>query len=572
MKRIIAVLMLIVIMLSGCSQKPISSSDKVNSALKEMQKDTVSSKKESTVSIACSVTDSFSPYNAVTSLNKDLAPLLYDSLVWLDESFTANYSLATDIKYDDKKITVTLKNAEFSDGSSVTANDIVYCVEKAMKSKTKYAEALSDVESVLAQASNKVVFNLKKTDPYFENQLDFPIYKKGSDDRTSSDNIELPPIGGGIYKINKEKTELNFNKNYQGKAPKVKTIKLINTPDYDALNHNLEVGNVTSYYSDLSDCELPQVRGGYESVNINNLVFLGTNMKEGLMSYPDMRQAVSAALDRKSIVEEAYFQNAIVASSVFNPAWAELSNTVPSNENEASENVYLALLEKIGYNRKDSGGYFINSSGERLKLSLVYYEGNKWRASAAKHIKTDLKLAGIEVELKKLSWKDYKTYIKEGYYDIYLAEVKIGNNMDITELVTKNGSAAFGVYYKGNKEAKAEDEEKEKNLQTDSSQEGDLSQETNDLSQKADDKETDKEEETPESKKEKFAGITAAKLKEFYKGKAPLPDVASAFATELPIIPICYRMGILCYTTDIGSMKPTCNNVYRGIENSLTGQ
>ena len=550
-KRIIAALLLAFILLSGCSPKNGDSAERVDSELKKLQAEETSQKAKRTVSLACSVTDSFCPYNAVTSLNREIAPLIYDSLIKLSDTFEAIYSLATDVKYDKEKVTVTIKNTTFSDGSVVTSDDVVYCAEKAIASKTRYAQALDDVESVSAASSNRVVFTLKKADPFFENQLDFPIYKKGSDDKMSSDNIEIPPIGGGIYKINKAKTKLVLNDKYSGKKPTVETIKLIDTPDTDALNHNLEVGNITCYYSDLSDCELPQVRGGYKSVNINNLVYLGANMKGGLMSHPEMRQAVSAALDRKSIVEEAYFQNATPASSVFNPAWSELKDVVPSNENEASENVYLALLEEIGYNRKDSGGYFVNSEGERLKLSLVYYEDNKWRASAAKLIKTDLKLAGIEIELKKLSWKDYKTYLKEGYFDLYLAEVKIGNNMDISELVTKGGSVAFGVYYKNRKKEEKPNAENldEQNLE--------------------DVPKPEEKEETLEEKKEKYGGLTAEKLSEFYKGDASLADVASAFATELPIIPICYRTGILSYTTDISGMQPSSGDVYHGIGNSL---
>ncbi len=546
-KRIIAVLLLLAVLWSGCSGRSDNESSSNNeSKLKKPQSEAVAEEKAKTVSLACSVTDSFCPYNAVTTLNREMAPLLYDSLIKLDETFSPVRSLARNVEIEGKKVMVTIKNTVFSDGTPLTADDIVYCANKAQKSNTKYSDALEDVESVSAQSGNIVVFILKKADPYFENQLDFPIYKAKSDDKTSSDNIELPPIGSGMYIINEEKTELVVNPKYSGQKPALQSIKLINTPDADALSHNLEVGNITCYYSDLSDCELPQVRGGYESVNLNNLVYLGANMKEGLMMYPEMRQIVSAALDRKSIAQEAYYQNAVAASSIFNPAWNELTEVVPSNENLASQNVYLALLDKIGYNKKDSGGYFINSEGERLKLKMVYYGENKWRSSAAKLIKTDLKIAGIELELQVLDWNEYKTYLKKGYYDLYLAEVKIGNNMDISELVTKGGSAAFGIYYE---EKKKEDKK------------GPSEAEPDGLGTREE-----------EEKIDKYAGETAEKVEQFYKGEAQLLDVASAFATELPIIPICYRTGILSYTTDLSGMSPSIGDVYSGIGNALTKQ
>jgi len=235
-KRILAFFLLFTILcLSGCSNTKDTSSfietkpENVDTAIGEM----LHGKKK--VSLACSVTDSFSPYSAATKLNRDIATLLYDSLIRLDNTFSPVNLLAEKIDVNGKNVTVIIKEARFSDGTAITADDVVYCAKKAKKSSTKYGDNLSDASSISAASSNTIVFKLKKADPYFANLLDFPIYKANSDSKSSSDNIEIPPIGSGMYMINEDKTELIINPEYHGKKPSVKKISLVNTPDSDAL-------------------------------------------------------------------------------------------------------------------------------------------------------------------------------------------------------------------------------------------------------------------------------------------------------------------------------------------------
>lgn len=539
MKRILTIfLALVMLVLSGCGGSKSTTSEGTKPS-QNVTSEKEESKKVNELSIACSVTDSFCPYTAKTLMNRNITTLLYDSLIVLDNNFNPQNVLASDVKNKGKTVTVTLKSVAFSDGTTLTADDVVYCAKKAMKSSTRYDYALEDVESVSAVSSDTVVFTLSKSDPYFINQLDFPIYKANSETKLSGDNIEIPPIGSGRYVINDEKTELKVNSKYWGDQPKIKKINLINTPDNDSLLHNLEFGNITYHYSDLSDCVLSQVRGNYKRVNTTNLVYLGANMSSGTMSYGEVRQAVSAIIDRNRIINEAYYQNGIATTSIFNPEWKEAKELVtPSGE--INKNVYLAQLEKIGYNKKDNKGYYVNSNGDRLTLKLVNYKGNEWRTRAAELISSQLKAEGIKVVTDNLDWNGYKSALKNGQFDIYIAEVKLGNNMDISELVTKGGDASYGIYYK-------KSSKKSKNTSSSGT--------------------SSKKEEATEVETAP-AGSTAEAVKGFYKGDKTLVEVSAAFYGEMPIIPICYRTGIASYLGDIKGIKPSQSDIYFGIENS----
>lgn len=565
-KTVSLLLALLLLLLCGCTaQTPADVSGKTTKNNASAQSENKASKK--IVSLACSITDSFCPYTAKTVLNRQLAPLMYESLVTLDDNYTAKKLLAENITINGTAVSVTIKNVSFTDGKTLTANDVVYCAKKAMEGKTRYASALSGVESVTAVSDTQVNFVLKTADPYFENQLDFPIYEAQSETKISSDNIAIPPIGCGRYYVSEDKTELKRNENYHGTVGGVKTIKLVDTPDNDALVHNLEVENVTCYYSDLSDSSISQIRGNYKSVNLNNLVYLGANMKSGLMKYYEMRRLVSSAIDRDEICNTAYYQNAEPATGIFNPKWAETQSVMQNFIDVSEDNIYLEILKEIGYNKKNGKGYYVNSDGEELTLTLVNYSENKWRTSAAKLVQSNLKDAGIKVKISDLDWKEYCAALKNKQFDLYIAEVKIGNNMDVSQLIVKGGSAAYGIDYKTSKKSDTTSAVSDV-VSTQSTVGGENSSTAaNTVSSAAATDDAVSSETSSDNAVAVTSGDTAAAIKKFYEGSATLNDIVTAFSYEMPIIPVCYRKGILSYTSDLSGFNPSYGNVYAGIEN-----
>ena len=125
--------------------------------------------------------------------------------------------------------------------------------------------------------------------------------------------------------------------------------------------------------------------------------------------------------------------------------------------------------------------------------------------------------------------------------------------MDISQLVTKSGSAAYGVYYKNTSS-------KESSSASESSSSSDSVSSDNGTGYSSSSDSSDNPTE--------YSGETAKAVEKFYSEEATLSEVAAAFATELPVIPICYRTGILCYTTDISGISPSVSDVYRGIGNT----
>ncbi len=470
-----------------------------------------------TMHILYNETDSFNPYAATTKENRELCHLLYDPLITLGSDFEPILKIAQSATVDGKVCTVTLKSVLFSDGTRLTANDVLYSANLATASSTIYAKQLKEVESINI-VDNTVVFNLKKADPFFVNLLDFPIIKANSENLKSEDNVILPPIGAGRYVLNEKNDALTPNSNYYGNPCTIKDIKLINAPGKESIDHYVSAGVVSLCYSDYSDNTVPRMSGLKVDVPLNNMVFIGINMSHWLLKEPYLRYAISSVVDRTEIVNEAYYGNGTVANGPFNPLWKH-SEGFQTLEPKGNTQISVENLEKIGYNNLDNEGYRVNSSNKRISISLLVNSDNAARVAAGNLIVKSLESVGIKATLVAVDFQTYLSRLQSGNFDIYLGEVKLLGNMDISPLVTPNSSAAYGIV------------DYSTPVTPDSSTE-----------------------ETDENVISQPSGINLTALnavKGYYNGTYTLGDVASAFLSEMPIIPLMYRSGIAMFTPDI---------------------
>lgn len=492
------------------------------------------------INLIYSANDSLNPYKAVTDANAQVTLLMFDPLIKLDANFSAVNILADSVEMgEDSSLKIKLKNAAFTDSTPLTSDDVVFSYNLAKQSKTKYAYQLKSVISCVAVSSNVVEFKFSKNDPYAVNLLDFPIIKSGSDTRVDQDNVALPPIGCGRYYFDFENEKLIVNENYHTGNINVQNITLINSPDEEAVDHNISVGTVDMYFTDLSEERITRMSGKRTSVNLNNLVYLGANMSEdSILSNVHLRYAVSAAISREQIAKEAYYQNAIPATGVFNP-YFEPSKQYQTLQKNSEKQIVVVNLSQIGYNTFDSEGFAVNAKGKRLNLSILVNEESSYKKLAATMLSKQMCDAGIYTTVAAVPYAEYMARLARGEFSLYIAETIILNNMDITELVCPGGSAAYGVK---NPVVKNDDT---------SSQSAQSSEQMT----------TPPQEETNDINCEQI-------LKQFYKGECDIGSVCTIFESQMPIIPVVYKSGILFYSNRIQTIpKATLSDIFFSLEN-----
>ncbi len=488
--------------------------------------------KAQTMNLLCCGNDTLNPYTSVTKTNQELTGLLFDPLIKLDNTFQPVYVIAASSKVEDKTCTVTLRQVKFTDGSAVTAADVVASF-RAAKACARYAAQLTEILSATADGSN-VRFALSKHDPYAANLLDFPVYKQGSETRVNGDNVALAPIGSGRYTVDDAKTILTANPSYAGGKVSIGVIYLTDTPDDESVAHNVEVGSTDLYYTDISDGQIIRMSAKRADVPLNHLVYLGMNLKRAPLNDPDLRYAISSAVDRAAIADTAYFQNATPAAGPFPAVWADAKG-YQSLQEHANTEIALVNLDQTGYNKKDAAGFRTDAAGKRLTLRLLYNKENQSRKTAAELLVNQLAEIGISVTLDAQPFAAYTAALQAGNFDLYLAEVKLCNNMDLGPLITPGGSVAYGIAATTSAPAKT-DKAAQNTASRDTSSDVASDSNSSDTASGAD---------------EPPLYTAAEAVAGFYAGQYTLGDLINAFLTEMPLIPLCHRNGILFYDTDI---------------------
>lgn len=462
--------------------------------------------------------DTLDPFKNISSVNRSLVTLLYDSLVYIDEDFQPQPLLAENYSLNGTQLSVTLKSASFSDGSAVTAQDVIYSFEQAKKSDY-YSPRLKGFDS--AQGSGKsLVFSLKKADAFAVSSLDFPIVKsdtvQAQGEKTELYKI-IPPTGSGRYILNgslPNATLVLNQSNSRNANTEIATINLFEINDSDGIAYGLQIGNYDCWYNDLSGGEYFRVNAGLSVVPTNSLVYLGFNSDKKIFQNPNIRRAVSTLISREEIVSQGFQGHAAAAWLPFNPAWSAM-DVIASNGSAASnKDLALQLLESEGYTSVNTYGYRC-SNALSLNCTLTVCGGNSFKTAAAEQIKEQLATLNFNVKIIELEYKDYIKAVAEGNYDMYLGEIKIPANMSLDEFLTSGGAANLNVY--------REDEE---------------------------------------GSQEVSACFDAyAKLK---KGEYSLSDFCMLFETEMPFVPVCYRNGAQVYSRRFKSeVKGTCyDNFY----------
>ena len=96
----------------------------------------------------------------------------------------------------------------------------------------------------------------------------------------------------------------------------------------------------------------------------------------------------------------------------------------------------LEYLKKSGYDTLNEEGYYSNSKNEIIKLSLLYNSENNIQSMVASSLIKHFKASGISVNATGVKASEYKSAVKKGDYDLYVAEIRLTKSFDYTNLLS----------------------------------------------------------------------------------------------------------------------------------------
>ena len=436
MKRCWIVVLCMMLLMTGCAGKNSQAQNQQAAA----QGTQAGSEQSLSFRIACNKNDSLNPYLAFSEANRLASSLLFDPLFKLTPEYEAKPYLAQSAQNNGSSVTVTLRqDVRFSDGSSLTAEDVAYSYEQAKNSQV-YASRLAGFTSCTASGENTVVFALASPDRLAENLLTFPIVKSGSVSSGSS-GMEKGVTGTGRFLLQEEEGSycLVPNSSHFDLPSSVGRVDLVSITDDTALASSLDIGLIDYLFLDLSSTEEYSAGASNVPVNMNHLVYLGMNANRTYFQDVRFRQAIGGLIDYSDLLQRAYSGHAQEAKTVLHPSFYELKDLPLENRRDTAQ--AASLLDELGYDQRDSQGYRMNN-GRRVSLNLIVNQENTARVSIAQRMEEYLRSAGIEVTVEQLDYESYRLRVLRGEYDLYIGEVKLEDNFDLTPFFSGDGFSA----------------------------------------------------------------------------------------------------------------------------------
>ncbi len=368
--------------------------------------------------------DSLNPFFIGTDLNLSLISLIYEPLFHLDDSFKAEPCVAEKSSVKDSVLTVKLNGEScFSDGGKVTSADVLYSFNAAKKSEN-YKSELLNISSCKASGSDTVNFSVKGDAKRAADSLNFPIVKN-----STASNKDSFPIGTGLYSVKNDETgfSLIYNSYRKESEPSIKTINLIDVPESSTLIHTYEMGSIDAYFDDFSSGSYSRASAGVSKANLTNLVFLGFNQNSFALGSENVRKAVYYSINRQSIAKNSFKNYAVPAATPYHPEWHVLS--------ESGYDISGLTLDYDGAEK------LMKSEGYKGSVSynLAVYAGNGFKTAAAGEIKENLKNIGINVNILELPWDEYMSAVQGGGCDLYIGEIKLPLDMNMSSLFGSSG-------------------------------------------------------------------------------------------------------------------------------------
>ena len=363
-----------------------------------------------------------SPYTTRSKANRFVCELIYRSMVNLTYDYSYELDLASEI-YTEDNITwyIYLNEGEtFPDGTEFTAYDLRYSFQQAMAEGSYYAKSLEVVNSVKVIDATCLRVTLYYADRYFPNLLTFPVI--------SYETVKNPLYFPDVYSFSEDGTKLICDI-YSA----AQEIELVSATDMDLLTYEMRMGRYDCIYvTDPLDLGSAG-NGGTLGMQSNRMVYLGMNSYYSFTYYADFRRAISAAIDYGRIVSDVYEYFASAPKKLYNPDFYEMQYVSQKSLDLMSANL---ILDDMGYGNRDGEGFRTNKRGKRISLRLIVCNESAVKVELANAIAEMLLEVGIEVEVSALSYSSFMVDLQNGNYDLYIAEMRLGADMDLTKILT----------------------------------------------------------------------------------------------------------------------------------------
>ena len=364
-----------------------------------------------TIGIPQDLEDSLDPHVAVAAGTKEILFNIFEGLVKPDKNGDLNPAVADSYEISEDGLTYTFhlrKGVKFHDGSTVTADDVLFCIQKNADadSSSAYASAFSNIKDYRAEGEN-IVITLKQKDTDFLQYMTMAIIPK------SNENPDTNPIGTGPYKYVSRSPQENIIltrfDGYWGEKAYIKDVTLKICASADSIVMYLLGGSI-DLFARVTTTQVDQLKDGNFDIlegTMNLVQAMYLNNAYEPFKDERVRQALCYAIDRQDILNISFAgKGTIIGSSMF-PAFGKYYI-------DETKDVYKTDLEKAKALLKEAG----YETG--LSFSITVPSNYQPHIDTATVIVEQLKKIGVDAKIKLVEW------------DSWVADTYVGRNFEAT--------------------------------------------------------------------------------------------------------------------------------------------
>jgi peptide/nickel transport system substrate-binding protein len=338
-----------------------------------------------------------------------------------------------------KTWTYTLRpNLKWSDGQPLTADDIVFTVNRARKEEWLNYTATVQNLTAKAEGPNKVVITSSVPDPKLPT-MDVYILPKHIWDKYDAKAITKyngqSPVGSGpfVYETFQKGQfwRMKANPNYWRGKPAVDQVVARYFTNADAMVAALQRGELDAVHNVPSAAfkrlqntdgivAVEGQQGGFDELALNG----GAGLKKPnpALLDPKFREAIAYAIDKKTIVSRVLNGLGIPADAMSPSANPEWIPKIPENERYTFDLAKAnQILDAAGY--KDTNGDGIREEkggGKNIVLRYAVRSESSTSSSTAEYITGWLKKIGIGTTQKPYDDSALTVLIGKGDYDLFV--------------------------------------------------------------------------------------------------------------------------------------------------------
>jgi len=382
---------------------------------------------EAPFTLALYTGEGFHPARCTSRVNLTLFPLLYEGLFYLDPAFQPQTGLCESYSHSEDCLTWTFtlrQDITFSDGTPLTASLAAQALNLCRSAGGSYAARLSQVSGIFANRAGELVITLTRPNARLPALLDIPI-ALGSGQR---------PLGTGPYVLveDEEGNAVSLRRRedwWQDRVLPLESIRLLPVEQGDDLIHGFNSGELTLISTDPTGTGALGYSAACESAEYptTGMVYLAFQTQTGLFRSDAARQAVYAALDREGLADQIYGGHAVSTRLPVHPdSWLYDAQDEFTPDEEALED----LLSHAKLKGKS--------------VRLIVSSENESRLQTARWVAGQLEELGLGVTVDALAWDEYMAALTLGEFDLYLAQVDLTADFDLTSLLGTGGALNYG--------------------------------------------------------------------------------------------------------------------------------